>query len=128
MGTNIEGYQEALQFPTFALQQSWPLIPDHPRHYRNQVQGGDIAEHVQMYSKDIEGPESIARTDGEDVLLGSYEGAMSQAPDDSLSIGLRHSDPAKGLSFIDVDEQEQRDNEQGGDGVFAGFWRPNKLY
>jgi hypothetical protein len=128
MSTNIEGYQEALQFPTFALQQSWPLIPDHPRHCRNQVRGGDMAEHVQIYSRDIKGPESIARTDGEDVLLGSYEGAMPQAPDDSLSIGLRHSDPAKGLRFIDADEQEQRDDEQGGDGVFAGFWRPNKLY
>ena len=125
MGTNMEGYQEVLQFPTFALQQSWPLIP---RHYRNQVQGGDMAEHVQVCSRDIEGPESIARTDGEDVLLGSYEGAMPQAPDDSLSIGLRHSDPAKGLSFIDADEQERRDDEQGGDGIFAGFWRPNKLY
>lgn len=128
MSTNIEGHQEALQFPTFALQQPWPLIPDHPRHCRNQVQGGDMAEHVQIYSRDIEGPESIVRIDGEDVLLGSYEGAMPQAPDDSLSVGLRHSDPAKGLSFIDADEQEQRDDEQGGDGVFAGFWRPNKLY
>lgn len=128
MGTNMEGNQEVLQFPTFALQQSWPLIPDHPRHYRNQVQGGDMAEHVQIYSRDIEGPESIARTDGEDVLLGSYEGTMPQAPDDSLSTGLRHSNPAKGLSFIDADEQERRDDEQGGNGVFAGFWRPNKLY
>ena len=129
MGTDMEGYQEALKFPTFALQQSRPLISDHPRHYRNQVQGGDMAEHVRIYSRDIEGPESIARTDGEDVLLESYEGAMPQAPDDSLSIGLRHSDPAEGLSFIDADEQERRDDdEQGGDGVFAGFWRPNKLY
>ena len=128
MSTDMEGYQEALQFSTFALQQSRPLIPDHPRHYRNQVQGGDMTEHVHIYSRDIECPESIARIDEEDVLLESYEGAMPQAPDDSLSIGLRHSDPAEGLSFIDADAQERQDDEPGGDGVFAGFWRPNKLY
>ena len=128
MGTDMEGYQEALQFQTFALQQSRPLIPDHPRYYRNQMQGGDMAEHVQIYSRDIEGPGSIARIEREDVLLEGYEGAMPQALDHRLSIGLRHSDPAEGLSFIDADEQERRADEQGGDGVFAGFWRPNKLY
>lgn len=128
VGRDMENYQEAVPLPAFASQQSRPLMPGHPVRYHEQAPGSDRAEHIRIYSGNIEGTKSNIRTDGDDILLGVYEGAIPQAPDDRLSVGLRLSDPADGLGFMDADEQEQRDDERGDDGVFTGFWRPHKLY